>query len=188
MNEENEVREENSSDTQKDSSPPEHSEAADKEVSERDTENASSEKPEISEKSDTSDSSDTASAVDEIIDAIKKELDSRTENEADSSNTETSDTTNTDSEAAELGSNDSNTEENSSESMHTGRTRIRTYDSDDPFDEEEDEEISVYTVASASDLPPYQATVVSRLDNILTCAIITACCAVLVLFHTLKRE
>ena len=35
MNEDNEVREENSSDTQKGSSPPERSEAVDKEVSEK---------------------------------------------------------------------------------------------------------------------------------------------------------
>lgn len=195
MNEENEVREENSSDSQKDSSPPERSEAADKEVSEKDSENTVSEKMDnnessdssTSEKPDTSGSSDTASAVDEIIDAIKKELDSRAET-TDSTDTETSGTIDTDSEAAEIGSNDSNAEENNSESMHTGRTRIRTYDSDDPFAEEEDEEISAYTIASASDLPSYETTIVNRLDNILTCAIITACCALLILFHTLKRE
>ena len=164
MNEDNEVREENSSDTQKGSSPPERSEAVDKEVSEKDSENTVSEKMDnnessdsfTSEKPDTSDSSDTVSAVDEIIDAIKKELDSRAETEADSVDIETSGITDTDSEAA--------------------------------FDDEEDEEISVYTIASASDLPPYEATIVNRLDNILTCAIITACCALLILFHTLKRE
>lgn len=177
MNEDNEVREENSSDTQKDSSPPERSEADEKEVSERDTEDSVSEKPETSEKPDTSDSSDTASAVDEIIDAIKKELDSRAETEADSADT--------DSETAETGNKETDIEENYSEVTHTGKTRVKVYD---PFDNEEDEEISVYTIASASDLPSYEVTIVNRLDNILTCAIITACCALLILFHTLKRE
>ena len=196
MNEDNEVREENSSDTQKGSSPPERSETVDKEVSENNSENTVSEKMDnnessdsfTSEKPDTSDSSDTASAVDEIIDAIKKELDSRAETEADSADTENSGRTDTDSEAAETGNNETDTEENSSEVTHTGKTRVKVYDSYDPFDDEEDEEISVYTIASASDLPPYEATIVNRLDNILTCAIITACCALLILFHTLKRE
>ena len=185
MNEDNEVREENSSDSQKDSSPLERSEADEKEVSERDTEDSVSEKPETSEKPDTSDSSDTVSAVDEIIDAIKKELDSRAETEADSVDIETSGITDTDSEAAETGNNKTDTEENSSEVTHTGKTRVKVYDL---LDDEEDEEISAYTIASASDLPPYEATIVNRLDNILTCAIITACCALLILFHTLKRE
>ena len=185
MNEDNEVREENSSDSQKDSSPPERSETDEKEVSERDTEDSVSEKPETSEKPDTSDSSDTVSAVDEIIDAIKKELDSRAETEADSVDIETSGITDTDSEAAETGNNKTDTEENSSEVTHTGKTRVKVYDL---LDDEEDEEISAYTIASASDLPPYEATIVNRLDNILTCAIITACCALLILFHTLKRE
>lgn len=196
MNEDNEVREENSSDTQKDSSPPERSETVDKEVSENNSENTVSEKMDnnessdsfTSEKPDTSDSSDTTSAVDEIIDAIKKELDSRAETEADSADIETSGIIDTDSEAAETGNNETDTEENSSEVTHTGKTRVKVYDSYDPFDDEEDEEISVYTIASASDLPPYEATIVNRLDNILTCAIITACCALLILFHTLKRE
>lgn len=196
MNEDNEVREENSSDTQKGSSPPERSETVDKEVSENNSENIVSEKMDnnessdsfISEKPNTSDSSDTVSAVDEIIDAIKKELDSRAETEADSADTETIGRTDTDSEAAETGNNETDTEENSSEVTHTGKTRVKVYDSYDPFDDEEDEEISVYTIASASDLPPYEATIVDRLDNILTCAIITACCALLILFHTLKRE
>lgn len=76
-------------------------------------------------------------------------------------------------------------EYNSSEVTHTGKTRVKVYDL---LDDEEDEEISAYTIASASDLPPYEATIVNRLDNILTCAIITACCALLILFHTLKRE
>ena len=44
MNEDNEVREENSSDTQKGSSPPERSETVDKEVSENNSENTVSEK------------------------------------------------------------------------------------------------------------------------------------------------
>lgn len=193
MNEDNEVREENSSDTQKGSSPPERSEAVDKEVSEKDSENTVSEKMDnnessdssTSEKPDTSDSPDTASAVDEIIDAIKKELDSRAETEADSVDIETSGIIDTDSEAAETGNNETDTEENYSEVTHTGKTHAKVYDS---LDDEEDEEISVYTIASASDLPPYEATIVNRLDNILTCAIITACCALLILFHTLKRE
>ena len=67
MNEDNEVREENSSDTQKGSSPPERSETVDKEVSENNSENIVSEKMDnnessdsfISEKPNTSDSSDT---------------------------------------------------------------------------------------------------------------------------------
>ncbi len=193
MNEDNEVREENSSDTQKGSSPPERSKTVDKEVSEKDSENAVSEKIDNNEssdsftfeKSDTSDSSDTASAVDEIIDAIKKELDSRAETEANSADTETSGITDTDSEAAETGNKETDTEENYSEVTHTGKTRAKVYDS---LDDEEDEEVSVYMIASASDLPPYEATIVNRLDNILTCAIITACCALLILFHTLKRE
>lgn len=193
MNEDNEVREENSSDTQKGSSPPERSKTVDKEVSEKDSENAVSEKIDNNESSDsftfekpdTSDSSDTASAVDEIIDAIKKELDSRAETEANSADTETSGITDTDSEAAETGNKETDTEENYSEVTHTGKTRAKVYDS---LDDEEDEEVSVYMIASASDLPPYEATIVNRLDNILTCAIITACCALLILFHTLKRE
>ena len=169
------------------------SEAVDKEVSEKDSENTVSEKMDnnessdsfTSEKPDTSDSSDTASAVDEIIDAIKKELDSRAETEADSADTETSGRTDTDSEAAETGNKETDTEENYSEVTCTGKTRAKVYDL---LDNEEDEEISVYTIASASDLPPYEATIVNRLDNILTCAIITTCCALLILFHTLKRE
>lgn len=193
MNEDNEVREENSSDTQKGSSSPERSEAVDKEVSEKDSENTVSEKMDnkessdsfTSEKPDTSDSSDTASAVNEIIDAIKKELDSRAETEADSVDIETSGITDTDSEAAETGNKETDTEENYSEVTHTGKTRAKVYDS---LDDEEEEEISVYTIASAFDLSPYEATIVNRLDNILTCAIITACCALLILFHTLKRE
>lgn len=193
MNEDNEVREENSFDTQKGSSPPERSKTVDKEVSEKDSENTVSEKMDnnessdsfTSEKPDTSDSSDTASAVDEIIDAIKKELDSRAETEADSADIETSGRTDTDSEAAETENKESDTEENYSEITHAGKTRTKVYDS---LDDEEDEEISVYTIASASDLPPYEATIVNRLDNILTCAIITTCCVLLILFHTLKRE
>ena len=193
MNEDNEVREENSSDTQKGSSPPERSETVDKEVSENNSENTVSEKMDnnessdsfTSEKPDTSDSSDTVSAVDEIIDAIKKELDSRAETEVDSADIETRGITDTDSEAAETGNKETDTEENYSEVTHTGKTRAKVYDS---LDDEEDEEISVYTIASASDLPPYEAPIVNRLDNILTCAIITACCALLILFHALKRE
>ena len=49
-------------------------------------------------------------------------------------------------------------------------------------------EVETYTLASDSDATAYRETVVNRLDNILTCAIITACCAILILFHTLKKE
>ena len=47
--------------------------------------------------------------------------------------------------------------------------------------------IDAYTVATDSNAE-YRDTVINRLDNILVCAIITACCAFLILFHTLKKE
>lgn len=43
-------------------------------------------------------------------------------------------------------------------------------------------------VASSSNMQGYEDVVVNRLNNILTCTIISACCAFLVLFHTLKKE
>jgi hypothetical protein len=47
--------------------------------------------------------------------------------------------------------------------------------------------VDAYTIATDSNAE-YRETVINRLDNILVCAIITACCAFLVLFHTLKKE
>lgn len=47
--------------------------------------------------------------------------------------------------------------------------------------------VDAYTVATDSNAE-YRETVINRLDNILVCAIITACCAFLILFHTLKKE
>lgn len=47
--------------------------------------------------------------------------------------------------------------------------------------------IDAYTIATDSNAE-YRETVINRLDNILVCAIITACCAFLILFHTLKKE
>lgn len=44
-----------------------------------------------------------------------------------------------------------------------------------------------YSVVTDSDAE-YRNTVINRLDNLLVCGMITACCAFLILFHTLKKE
>lgn len=44
------------------------------------------------------------------------------------------------------------------------------------------------SVASSSNIQGYEDVVINRLNNILTCTIISACCAFLILFHTLKKE
>ena len=45
-------------------------------------------------------------------------------------------------------------------------------------------ECSVVTDSDAE----YRNTIINRLDNLLVCGMITACCAFLILFHTLKKE
>lgn len=44
-----------------------------------------------------------------------------------------------------------------------------------------------YSVVTDSDAE-YRNTIINRLDNLLVCGMITACCAFLILFHTLKKE
>ena len=112
----------------------------------------------------------TDSAIKELLDAIKKELSASEENvnepeeDAEETSAETSaDSGNlpdgTDAEIALYGV------------PETGEEMI----------------VDAYTIATDSNAE-YRETVINRLDNILVCAIITACCAFLILFHTLKKE
>ena len=55
---------------------------------------------------------------------------------------------------------------------------------------EENEELMEtyeYSVVTDSDAE-YRNTIINRLDNLLVCGMITACCAFLILFHILKKE
>ena len=107
-------------------------------------------------------------ALTELIEAIKTELaNSEAESEAAMETSEAVDETDEDGEAYE-------------EEVDL---------IDDIHGQSYDGSLEVYTLASDSNASgAYQEVVVNRLDNILTCSIITACCAILVLFHTLKKE
>lgn len=130
--------------------------------------------PAVSETSPSEDSQDASalpdSAVKELLDAIKKELSASEENvnESEEDAEETSAETSADSgdlpdgTAAEIAL---------YEAPETGEEMI----------------VDAYTIATDSNAE-YRETVINRLDNILVCAIITACCAFLILFHTLKKE
>lgn len=106
------------------------------------------------------------SAVKELLDAIKEELSASNENSNES-------------------------EENVKETSADSGDLPDGTDAEIAFYEvpETDGEmvIDAYTVATDSNAE-YRETVINRLDNILVCAIITACCAFLILFHTLKKE
>lgn len=107
---------------------------------------------------------ESSSALTELIEAIKTEL---SNGEAETERSEAVDETDEDGEAYEE-------EVDLIDDIHG-----QTYDGS----------LEVYTLASDSNANGiYQEVVVNRLDNILTCSIITACCAILVLFHTLKKE
>lgn len=111
---------------------------------------------------------ESSSALTELIEAIKTELaNSEAESEAAMETSEAVDETDEDGEAYEE-------EVDLIDNIHG-----QSYDGS----------LEVYTLASDSNASgAYQEVVVNRLDNILTCSIITACCAILVLFHTLKKE
>lgn len=117
---------------------------------------------------------ETTSALDELIEAIKKELSS---SEAAS---ETENETVPESEASD----DVDEEEEEAEAYSD-----EVYLIDDIHTEnyQSDTDSEIY-LATASNASGYAETVINRMDNILTCAIITACCAVLILLHTLKKE
>ena len=107
---------------------------------------------------------ESSSSLTELIEAIKTEL---SNGEAETETSEAVDDTDEDGEAYEE-------EVGLIDDIHG-----QTYDGS----------LEVYTLASDSNASgTYQEVVVNRLDNILTCSIITACCAILVLFHTLKKE
>lgn len=107
---------------------------------------------------------ESSSVLTELIEAIKTEL---SNGEAETETSEAVDETDEDGEAYE-------------EEVDL---------IDDIHGQSYDGSLEVYTLASDSNASgTYQEVVVNRLDNILTCSIITACCAILVLFHTLKKE
>lgn len=110
------------------------------------------------------------SAVKELLDAIKKELSASNEDSNES---------------------EENVKETSAESSADSGDLPDGTDAEIALYEvpETDGEmvIDAYTIATDSNAE-YRETVINRLDNILVCAIITACCAFLILFHTLKKE
>lgn len=158
MNEDNVLHEENQTDVPETSPSAENSEADTVETVLEDTE---VETPE-----------DSPSALDELIEAIKKEL---TSGEA---NSETVTETVPESEASD------DVDEDEEESFPDEEYLV---DDIHPDTYQTDTGNVVY-LATDSNASGYQGTVVNRLDNILTCSIITACCAVLILLHTLKKE
>ena len=55
--------------------------------------------------------------------------------------------------------------------------------------EESEELMETYECSVVTDSDAeYRNTIINRLDNLLVCGMITACCAFLILFHTLKKE
>ena len=158
MNEDNVLHEENQTDVPETSPPVESSETDSMETV---LENAEVETPE-----------DSPSALDELIEAIKKELASG------EANSETVTETVPESEASDdVGEDEEESfpdEEYLVDDIHPD-----TYQTDTG---------NVVYLATDSNASGFQGTVVNRLDNILTCSIITACCAVLILLHTLKKE
>ena len=130
--------------------------------------------PAASETSPSENSQDVSalpdSAVKELLDAIKKELSASNEDSNES---------------------EENVKETSAEfSADSGDLPDET-DAEIALYEEPETDgemlIDAYTIATDSNAE-YRETVINRLDNILVCAIITACCAFLILFHTLKKE
>jgi len=170
--EEKNVNEVESNHVSEDSSPPEKNEANNNEssekVSEKSSENVLNEA--VSEKSEDSQenfSSEKGSALSELVEIIKKEISDTNTEEAESS-------------------------DSVSVSEETGNaldTIQEDNESFDDFQDDEEEESEFYTSTGTEvSISTYEETVLNRLDNILTCAIITACCAILILFHTLKKE
>ena len=170
--EEKNVNEVESNHVSEDSSPPEKNEANNNEssekVSEKSSENVLNEA--VSEKSEDSQenfSSENGSALRELVEIIKKEISDTNTEEAESS-------------------------DSVSVSEETGNaldTIQEDNESFDDFQDDEEEESEFYTSTGTEvSISTYEETVLNRLDNILTCAIITACCAILILFHTLKKE
>lgn len=152
------LHEENQTDATETSPPAENSEADSVETVLEDTE---VETPE-----------DSPSAFDELIEAIKKELASG------EANSETVTETAPESEASD------DVDEDEEESFPDEEYLI---DDIHPDAYQTDTGNVVY-LATDSNASGYQQTMVNRMDNILTCSIITACCAVLILLHTLKKE
>lgn len=158
MNEDNVLHEENQTDVPETSPPAENSEADSMETVLEDT---GVETPE-----------DSPSALDELIEAIKKELAS---GEAES---EAVTETVSESEASD------DVDEDEEESFPDEEYLI----DDIHPDAYQTDAGSIAYLATDSNASGYQQTMVNRMDNILTCSIITACCAVLILLHTLKKE
>lgn len=158
MNEDNVLHEENQTDVPETSPPIENSEADTVET--------------VLEDSEVSSSETSPSALDELIEAIKKELASG------EANSETVTETVPESEASD------DVDEDAEESFPDEEYLV---DDIHPDAYQTDTGNVVY-LATDSNASGFQGTVVNRLDNILTCSIITACCAVLILLHTLKKE
>ena len=103
------------------------------------------------------------SSVRELLDFIKNELSADSDNDVAAN------------ESAESSAENADTEtENETEIMPSeeGEELMETYE---------------YSVVTDSDAE-YRNTIINRLDNLLVCGMITACCAFLILFHTLKKE
>ncbi len=168
MNEDNMLYEETQTDSLGDSSSAESTETDDSEqVS-----------VEIKETSPEPLPEDSPSALDELIEAIKKELETTESTEESEAKV---------SEAQEEISSSVKDEEDAEDSeIYEDEVDLiddihpaahRTYANE------------AYSLASDSNASGgYEETMTNRMDNILTCSIITACCAILILFHTLKKE
>ncbi len=132
-------------------------------------------------------SEQTTSAVSELIEAIKQELanSEKASELANASNAEIeieSDTAaETETIVSATSSSDSDYDEDELEA-----DEVYLIDDIHPASYQSDVDEAIY-IASGSNAS-YETTVVNRLDNILTCSIITACCALLLLLHTLKKE
>lgn len=103
------------------------------------------------------------SSVRELLDFIKNELSADNDSDVAAN------------ESAESSAENADTEtENETEIMPSeeGEGLMETYE---------------YSVVTDSDTE-YRNTIINRLDNLLVCGMITACCAFLILFHTLKKE
>lgn len=160
MNEDNVLHEENQTDSLNDSSPAE------------DIPMDSSENVLVEPEPTPETPEDSPSALDELIEVIKKELaSSEAESETETETvpeSETSDDVDDDEEEAFPD------EEYLIDDIHPD-----TYQTDTG---------NVVYLATDSNASGFQQTMVNRMDNILTCSIITACCAVLILLHILKKE
>ena len=168
MNEDNVLYEETQTDSLNDSSPAESIEADDSEQVSVETEETSPEPlPE-----------DSPSALDELIEAIKKELETEESTEESEAKVSEAQEENSSSVKDEEDAEDSENYEDEVDLVDDIHPAAhRTYANE------------AYTLASDSNASGgYEETMINRMDNILTCSIITACCAVLILFHTLKKE